>query len=92
MLSGDLLKSHFAKFDLVAMLSEFFEQRHFDKEKFKALRRDGLTNLEKNQRDELFKIAGFKAYLDAKFQGFLRELMQSKILVVSGAEYKFSGE
>ena len=54
MLSGELLKCHFAKFDLVAMLSEFLEQSHFDKEKFKALRRDGFTNLEKNQRDELF--------------------------------------
>ena len=90
MLSGELLKSHFANFDLVAMLSEFLEQSCFDKEKFKALRRDRFTNLEKNQRDELFKIAGFKAYLDAKFQGFLRDLMQSKTLVVSGAEYKFS--
>lgn len=90
MLSGDLLKSHFSKFDLVAMLSEFFEQRHFDKEKFKALRRDGFKSLDKSQREELLKIAGFKAHIDAKFQGFLRELMQSKILVVSGAKYKFS--
>ena len=90
MLSGELLKSHFAKFDLVAMLSEFLKQSSFDKEKFQALRRDGITNLEKSQREGLLKIAGFKAYLDAKFQGFLRELMQSKILVVSGAEYKFS--
>nr|WP_315520433.1 sulfate ABC transporter ATP-binding protein [uncultured Campylobacter sp.] len=90
MLSGELLKSHFAKFDLVAVLSEFLEQSHFDKEKFKALGRDGFKNLEKSQREELLKIAGFKAHLDAKFQGFLRELMQSKILVVSGAEYKFS--
>lgn len=90
MLSGELLKSHFAKFDLVAMLSEFLKQSCFDKEKFQALRRDGFTNLEKNQRDELFKIAGFKAHIDAKFQGFLRELMQSKILVVSGVEYKIS--
>ena len=90
MLSGELLKSHFAKFDLAAMLSEFLKQSCFDKEKFQALRRDGITNLEKNQREELLKIAGFKAYLDTKFQGFLRELMQSKILVVSGVEYKFS--
>jgi len=90
MLSGELLKSHFAKFDLVAMLSEFLKQSSFDKEKFQALRRDGITNLEKSQREGLLKIAGFKAHLDAKFQGFLRELMQSKILVVSGAEYKFS--
>ena len=90
MLSGELLKSHFAKFDLEAMLSEFLKQSCFDKEKFQALRRDGFTNLEKNQRDELFKIAGFKAHIDAKFQGFLRELMQSKILVVSGVEYKIS--
>ena len=90
MLSGELLKSHFAKFDLVAMLSEFLKQSSFDKEKFQALRRDGITNLEKSQREGLLKIAGFKAYLDAKFQGFLRELMQSKILVVSGVEYKFS--
>lgn len=89
MLSCELLKSHFAKFDLVAVLSEFLEQSHFDKEKFKALRRDGFKNLDKSQREELLKIAGFKAHLDAKFQGFLRELMQSKILVVSGAEYKF---
>ena len=89
MLSGELLKSHFAKFDLVAMLSEFLKQSHFDKEKFKALRRDGFKSLDKSQREELLK-AGFKAHLDAKFQGFLRELMQSKILVVSGAEYKFS--
>lgn len=90
MLSGELLKSHFAKFDLAAILSGFLEQSHFDKEKFKALRRDGFKSLDKSQRDELFKIAGFKAHIDAKFQGFLRELMQSKILVVSGAEYKFS--
>ena len=90
MLSGELLKSHFAKFDLAAMLSEFFEQRHFDKEKFQALKRDGFKSLDKSQREELLKIAGFKAYLDAKFQSFLRELMQSKILVVSGVEYKFS--
>ena len=90
MLSGELLKSHFAKFDLVAVLSEFLEQSHFGKEKFRALRRDGFKNLDKSQREELLKIAGFKAHLDAKFQGFLRELMQSKILVVSGAEYKFS--
>ena len=89
MLSGELLKSHFAKFDLVAMLSEFLKQSSFDKEKFQALRRDGITNLEKSQREGLLKIAGFKAYLDAKFQGFLRELMRSKILVVSGVEYKF---
>ena len=90
MLSGELLKSHFAKFDLVAMLGEFFEQSRFYKEKFQALRRDGFKSLDKSQRDELFKIAGFKAHIDAKFQGFLRELMQSKILVVSGSEYKFS--
>ena len=90
MLSGELLKSHFAKFDLVAVLSEFLEQSHFDKEKFKALSRDGFKNLDKSQREGLLKITGFKAHLDAKFQGFLRELMQSKILVVSGAEYKFS--
>ena len=90
MLSGELLKSHFAKFDLVAMLSEFLKQSCFDKEKFKALRRDGFKSLDKSQRYELLKIAGFKAYLDVKFQGFLRELMQSKILVVSGVEYKFS--
>ena len=90
MLSGELLKSHFAKFDLVAMLSEFLKQSSFDKEKFQALRRDGFKSLDKSQREELLKIAGFKAYLDAKFQSFLRELMQSKILVVSGVEYKFS--
>lgn len=90
MLSGELLKSHFAKFDLVAMLSEFLKQSSFDKEKFKALRRDGFKSLDKSQREELLEIAGFKVYLDAKFQSFLRELMQSKILVVSGAEYKFS--
>ena len=90
MLSGKLLKSHFAKFDLVAMLSEFLKQSSFDKEKFQALRRDGFKSLDKSQREELLKIAGFKAYLDAKFQSFLRELMQSKILVVSGVEYKFS--
>ncbi len=90
MLSGELLKSHFAKFDLAAMLSEFLKQSSFDKEKFQALRRDGITNLEKSQREGLLKIAGFKAHLDAKFQGFLRELMQSKTLIVSGAEYKFS--
>ncbi len=90
MLSGELLKSHFAKFDLVAMLSEFLKQSSFDKEKFQALRRDGFKSLDKSQREELLKIAGFKAHLDAKFQGFLRELMQNKILVVSGAEYKFS--
>ncbi len=90
MLSGELLKSHFAKFDLVAVLSEFLEQSHFDKEKFKALGRDGFKNLEKSQREELLKIAGFKAHLDVKFQGFLRELMQSKMLVVSGVSYKFS--
>ena len=90
MLSGELLKSHFAKFDLSAMLIEFFKQSYFDKEKFKALRRDGFKSLDKSQREELLKIAGFKAYLDAKFQSFLRELMQSKILVASGAEYKFS--
>ena len=89
MLSGELLKSHFAKFDLVAMLSEFFEQSCFDKEKFKVLRRDGFKSLNKSQRYELLKIADFKAHLDAKFQGFLRELMRSKILVVSGVEYKF---
>ena len=90
MLSGELLKSHFAKFDFVAVLSEFLEQSHFDEEKFKALGRDGFKNLDKSQREELLKIAGFKAHLDAKFQGFLCELMQSKILVVSGTEYKFS--
>ncbi len=90
MLSGELLKSHFAKFDLVTVLSEFLEQSHFDKERFKALGRDGFKNLEKSQREELLKIAGFKAHLDAKFQGFLRELMQSKMLVVSGVRYKFS--
>lgn len=90
MLSGELLKSHFAKFDLAAMLSEFLKQSRFDKEKLQALRRDGFKSLDKSQREELLKIAGFKAHLDAKFQGFLRELMQSKILVVSGAEYKFS--
>ena len=90
MLSGELLKSHFAKFDLVAMLSEFLKQCSFDKEKFQALRRDSFKSLDKSQRDELLKIAGFKAYLDAKFQDFLRELMQSKIFVVSGVEYKFS--
>ena len=90
MLSGELLKSHFAKFDLAAMLSEFLKQSSFDKEKFKALRRDGFKSLDKSQREELLEIAGFKVYLDAKFQSFLRELMQSKILVVSGAEYKFS--
>ncbi|WP_103631023.1 ABC transporter substrate-binding protein [Campylobacter concisus] len=90
MLSGELLKSHFAKFDLSAMLSGFLEQSHFDKEKFKALRRDGFKSLDKSQREELLEIAGFKAYLDAKFQGFLCELMQSKIFVVSGVEYKFS--
>ena len=90
MLSGELLKSHFAKFDLVAVLSEFLEQSHFDKEKFKALSRDGFKNLDKSQREGLLKITGFKAHLDAKFQGFLRELMQSKILVVSGVSYKFS--
>ncbi|EAT98479.1 hypothetical protein [Campylobacter concisus] len=89
MLSGELLKSHFAKFDLVAMLSEFLKQCSFDKEKFQALRRDSFKSLDKSQRDELLKIAGFKAYLDAKFQDFLRELMQSKIFVVSGVEYKF---
>lgn len=90
MLSGELLKSHFAKFDLAAMLSEFLKQSSFDKEKFQALMRDGFKSLDKSQREELLKIAGFKAYLDTKFQGFLRELMQSKILVVSGVEYKFS--
>ena len=90
MLSGELLKSHFAKFDLVAMLSEFLKQSRFDKEKFKALRRDDFKSLDKSQREELLKIAGFKAHFDAKFQGFLRELMQSKILVASGMEYKFS--
>ena len=90
MLSGELLKSHFAKFDLAAILSEFFEQSRFYKEKFKALGRDGFKSLDKSQREELLKIPSFKAYLDAKFQGFLRELMQSKSLVVSGAEYKFS--
>ena len=90
MLSGELLKSHFAKFDLVAMLSEFLKQCCFDKEKFQALGRDGFKSLDKSQREELLKIAGFKVYLDAKFQGFLRELMQSKILVASGVEYKFS--
>ena len=89
MLTGELLKSHFAKFDLVAMLSEFLKQCSFDKEKFQALRRDSFKSLDKSQRDELLKIAGFKAYLDAKFQDFLRELMQSKIFVVSGVEYKF---
>ena len=89
MLSGELLKSHFAKFDLVAMLSEFLKQSCFYKEKFQALRRVGFKSLDKSQRDELLKIAGFKAYLDAKFQDFLRELMQSKIFVVSGVEYKF---
>lgn len=89
MLSGELLKSHFAKFDLVAMLSEFLKQCSFDKEKFQALRLDSFKSLDKSQRDELLKIAGFKAYLDAKFQDFLRELMQSKIFVVSGVEYKF---
>ncbi|MDU2360684.1 MAG: hypothetical protein E7D75_07020, partial [Campylobacter concisus] len=62
MLSGELLKSHFAKFDLVAMLGEFFEQSRFYKEKFQALRRDGFKSLDKSQRDELFKIAGFKAH------------------------------
>ena len=90
MLSGELLKSHFAKFDLVAMLSEFLKQSCFYKEKFQALRRVGFKSLDKSQREELLKIPSFKAHLDAKFQGFLRELMQSKILVVSGAEYKFS--
>ena len=90
MLAGELLKSHFAKFDLVAMLSEFLKQCSFDKEKFQALRRDGFKSLDKSQREELLKIPSFKAHIDAKFQGFLRELMQSKILVVSGAEYKFS--
>ena len=90
MLSGELLKSHFAKFDLVAMLSEFLKQCCFDKEKFQALKRDGFKSLDKSQREELLEIAGFKVYLDAKFQSFLRELMQNKILVVSGAEYKFS--
>ena len=89
MLSGELLKSHFAKFDLAAMLSEFLKQSRFDKEKLQALRRDGFKSLDKSQREELLKIAGFKAYLDAKFQDFLRELMQSKIFVVSGVEYKF---
>ena len=78
MLSGELLKSHFAKFDLVAMLSEFLKQSSFDKEKFQALRRDGFKSLDKSQREELLKIAGFKAHLDAKFQGFLRELMQRR--------------
>jgi len=90
MLSGELLKSHFAKFDLVAMLSEFLKQSCFYKEKFQALRRVGFKSLDKSQREELLKIPSFKAHLDAKFQGFLRELMQSKILVVSGVEYKFS--
>ena len=90
MLSGELLKSHFAKFDLVAILSEFLKQSRFDKEKFQALRGDGFKSLDKSQREELLEIADFKAHLDAKFQSFLRELMQSKTLVVSGAEYKFS--
>ena len=90
MLSGELLKSHFAKFDLAAILSEFFEQSRFHKEKFQALRRDGFKSLDKSQREGLLKIAGFKAHIDAKFQSFLRELMQSKTLIVSGAEYKFS--
>ena len=90
MLSGKLLKSHFAKFDLAAMISELLKQSCFDKEKFQALRRDGFKSLDKSQREELLKISGFKAHIDAKFQGFLRELMQSKILVVSGVEYKFS--
>ena len=90
MLAGELLKSHFAKFDLAAKLSEFFEQSCYDKEKFQAVRRDVFKSLDKSQRDEFLKIAGFKAHIDAKFQGFLRELMQSKILVVSGAAYKFS--
>ena len=90
MLSGELLKSHFAKFDLAEMLIGFLEQCCFDKEKFKALRRDGFKSLDNSQREELLKIAGFKAHIDAKFQGFLRELMQNKILVASGVEYKFS--
>ena len=65
MLSGELLKSHFAKFDLAAMLSEFFEQSCFDKEKFQAFRRDGFKSLDKSQREEFLKIAGFKAHIDA---------------------------
>ena len=90
MLSGELLKSHFAKFDLVAVLSKFLEQSHFDKEKFDLLKQNNFKILDKNIKQEIVGTAGFKEFFDKKFQSFLCELMQSKVLIVSGKEYKFS--
>ena len=90
MLAGELLKSHFAKFDLVAVLSKFLEQSHFDKEKFDLLKQNNFKILDKNIKQEIVGTAGFKEFFDDKFQSFLCELMQSKVLIVSGKEYKFS--
>ncbi len=90
MLAGKLLKSHFAKFDLVAVLSKFLEQSHFDKEKFGLLKQNNFKILDKNIKQEIVGTAGFKEFFDEKFQSFLCELMQSKVLIVSGKEYKFS--
>ena len=90
MLAGELLKSHFAKFDLVAVLSKFLEQSHFDKEKFDLLKQNNFKILDKNIKQEIVGAAGFKEFFDEKFQSFLCELMQSKVLIVSGKEYKFS--
>ena len=90
MLAGELLKSHFAKFDLVAVLSKFLEQSHFDKEKFDLLKQNNFKILDKNIKQEIVGTAGFKEFFDKKFRSFLCELMQSKVLIISGKEYKFS--
>jgi len=55
MLAGELLKSHFAKFDLVAVLSKFLEQSHFDKEKFDALPEEMKARLDSQSLKELEK-------------------------------------
>ena len=47
MLAGELLKSHFSKFDLVAVLSKFLEQSHFDKEKFDLFKQNNFKILDK---------------------------------------------
>ena len=71
MLSGELLKSHVAKFDLVAMLSEFLKQSSFDKEKFKALRRDGFKSLDKSQKERSFlKYQALRRILTRNFRAF----------------------
>ncbi len=90
MLAGELLKSHFSKFDLVAVLSKFLEQSHFDKEKFDLLKQNNFKILDKNIKQEIVGTTGFKEFFDDKFQSFLCELMQSKVLIVPGKEYKFS--